>query len=303
MKKIIFIAAVAATAVLASCQKSEIVNQDEPKAIGFTGYFGREATKASTTQAFNVCAYLTSDHTTSFFTSSTYTHNGTAYTTTPTRYWPVASVGNLDFFAVSPTDFTADSLITVTSDNSKHGTVDLVCVSMPNATNGQAVTLNFGHKLTKIAFKAVGADTTKTYVIDSVYMKVNHGATYHQKSGKWTDAGTLDTLNFKVTAADSLKRGRKVSKTIGETRMVIPAQAENVNLRVAYKIYEGTNLIEDNTGANGVTVEIPTTELWKANNSIVYELKLSIKSSAITFNPTITDWNTDTAKEQPVPAV
>lgn len=299
----------AATAVLllSGCAKNEPATVGSETNLGtdkvsFTTYTGRTITRAGTslTQSFNVEAFLTSSKE-KFFEATNYNYSGSKFIGETSHYWPL--VGNLDFYAVSPLKYTdtsssdvtlsvSDSSFTVTATDGK---TDILAARKVNQTKGnpvQPVSLEFGHKLTKISFKAVGADTALMYRIDSIIVSANSTARYHfGATENWSDAGT--PYNYVPLGTDkTIPAGTKTAIPVGDTLYLIPSQT-SVKAKVRYSIYEKAALIDSTATPIEVTLPIAA---WAINKSIVYSLTLNFPSAAepITFKATETDWESDT---------
>ena len=177
MKKLVFIAAVAAL-VLASCAKTEtyvkVVNDD---AITFGAYSGRTITKAGCTDDMNLDALKkaeagfgvfatysgTDDFTVAndnFMTNEKITWDGSAWTYSPVKYWPNPTNGQsaddqkVSFFAYAPyatsTDWTAETVgVTGFSidPTTKH---NLVHYAFSNAKNTPNVDLMWGYRVKNV---------------------------------------------------------------------------------------------------------------------------------------------------------
>jgi len=304
MKRFLILAAASAALILSGCAKNEPAPSASEAAggkgeINFTTYTGRTVTKTGTdlNQSFNVEAFLTSTKA-KYFDATDYTYASGKYTGAVTHYWPLE--GSLDFYAVSPlkykntsgTDVTLkvadDSTFTVTATDGK---TDIVAAKKTSQAKVDAVALEFGHKLTKVAFKAVGADTTKIYKIDSITVNANSTGKYNYgASESWTSAGT--PYNYIFLGTDkTIPAKTKSAVPVGDTLFLIPSQG-SVTAKVRYSVYEGATKID--TTVSAIEVDLPTTA-WGINKSIAYVLTLNFTSSAtpITFSATETGWDAE----------
>jgi len=277
---------------------------DQP--IGFTTYSIREVTKAGDMgegDSFNVAAYYTSGTEELYFESQLFTYStpSSCFISSPVRYWP--NIGALDFYAVSPATLTADKTVpSFTADG--HTDFTAVCLSnqkRPSST-GDSPLLNFGHKLAKVAFKAIGSDTNLKYVISSATLTAGSVAAYtfdKLGDGSWTVASTSKTY----TAASSKTIGYNTSGTVsfGDPLFLIPSQgtaAETVNLSLSYKVYQkdskgGDHLVYSCTKSVDLTASAQTD--WGINKSVLYSLTLpaSDASHVISFTSSVSDWDDD----------
>lgn len=317
MKKTLLILSSLAALILASCTKVENISSREipGNEISFATYTGRAVTKGTTDlgQSFNVESFLSeipdgATTRTIFFPSTTYTYAGGKYTGEIARLWPVSD-DNLDFYAVSPLKYknidaaevnlipAADSTISVVKTD---GTADIVAARKINVLNGtDPVELVFGHKLTKVAFKAIGADQSKKYVIKDIVLTANSSAKYSfdvaaatpvaEKWSSGTDSYAYDYVSSDVEIAENTA----TAQPIGTAKYLIPAQAATVTAVVKYLIIDGTTVVDDITA--GVNVDLPVTGVWGINKSVVYTLTLNYSSSAkfLSFSALVEDWTDD----------
>jgi len=304
-----FLLAAAAALAMVSCSKTEqagitSMESDGPVPVNFTSYTGRTQTKAnaSLNQSFNVAAFRSDSLPYSYyFPPTVYKYSGGGYVADTVRYWP--KTGGLDFYAVSPTAYkrtdaetdtllkvSADTIITVTKTD---GATDIVADSLMKVANGtETVALKFGHKLTKVAFKAKGADSLLSYIVKGISVKANSTGKYHfGEPGKWDGgADAYEYVYISETTKDTIKAKQSGAKAMGTAKYLIPAQGDKVEATVSYDVYQGKELRETHSG---VTVSLPVTDVWGVNQSVVYTLTLSTDTKRVNFSAEIEDWDAD----------
>lgn len=328
-KSLIYIAA--AAVALASCAKTDLVRTpaggDVP--ISFSPYLGRETTKATSLGAgdsFKVTAFhkhgspVTED---GYYANQKYEWNGTSsFVSTPVHYWPTG--GTLDFYAVMPekyqgpvqTDITVDPS-TKTVDFTADGKTDFSAVLLAGQTKpagNPAVnpTLSFGHKLTKVSFKAKGADTNLKYVITSATVTADAKGTYSFSStgGSWT-RDTLTPTNTTYTAIvnDTVAYNSISAVSLGESLYLMPKQgtdSNTVKLTINYKVFalDAEATASDRLvyqGTRYLDLTVTAKDRWAINRSITYSMILPVSEddSEISFTSTLGDWNPSTVRPRP----
>lgn len=292
-------------ASLAACSKvdnniaSKGSNGDE---IVFSSYLGRIRTKTGVgtalQQSFTVEGFVCGDSTVRYFNAETYRYSNGNYVSNVTRYWPL-NVQRMNFYAVSPLQYTntsgvavalksVDSTFTV---NGTDGTKDIVASRLVNQEYECPVTLNFGHKLTRIAFMAKGADPSMTYKIDSITVIANSTASYNygpsESWGESSDAFAYTFLGENIT----IPAGTLNPQSVGDTLYLIPSQGSTVKARVRYSIYHRKYQIDTTTSA--VEIDLPVSDIWGINKSVIYKLTLNFTDSAtpVVFTAEQGDWN------------
>lgn len=300
MKRYIIIAG--ALVALVSCAKVEnfvSAGASSGDEIDFTSYTGRTLTKtdgSTFTQSFRVETFLSGNPSALYFRAATYRYINGRFLSDTTRYWP--STGeSLDFYATSPLNYTNtsgasvalmpyDSSFTVTRTDGK---TDIVASRIVNQAKVSPVNLTFGHKLTRVVFKAKGADTTKIYKIDSIIITANSTARYEYGATESWGASS-DEYAYTVLGTDvTIPALTGTAQPVGEPMYLIPNQAATVKARIRYSIYDGAFQIDTTT--NAVELDLPADSLWGINKSVVYKLTLNFTSSAapITFTSEATE--------------
>lgn len=177
MKKF-FILAAAAIVTMASCTKTEVVeNAKGQDAISFNAFF-HKTTKANLTTGDNIAAFEVTamlDNKT-YFEAVNVSKSGSAWTYSPVQYWPAS--GSLDFFAWAPTTSgtgiykNAYNVFTVTPAQDAASQYDFVVARTQGskaATTGNGakngVTVNFRHAMSQIAVKVFNGNKNLQYDI------------------------------------------------------------------------------------------------------------------------------------------
>jgi len=303
MKYLLPVVLFTALAVAGCAEKDSASGGDKSQdKISFDSYTTRQRTKAGTTlgQAFNVEAFLNASKTL-YFPSTTYNYSDGIYFGEPIRYWPLE--GNLDFYAVTPVQYSctsskvvalvpaADSTFTVTGTD---GRTDIMTArNMNEAKSEDPVGLVFGHKLTKVVFKAVGADKNLIYKIDSINMKANSTATYSfGEKGSWSASSDACVYSF-VDTCKIIPPNTQNAIPVGDAMFLIPSQDSTVRTEIRYSIYEG--VVQVDTTITPVVVALPVTKVWGINKSVIYTLTLNLSSSVqpVAFSTKQKEWDAD----------
>jgi len=324
MKRIVLVAS-SVVMLLAGCAKKEVVLSDDARQeeIVLSAYTGRQATKAASayTEDMKVSAFFSDDQDLYFFNAAfSYDPASSCYSSSPAMYWPVdESNGNgldLDFYAVSSTsgDYGIDTM-TVNTMKFKGipvmnltGDDDIVAALVSGKSRGDAVSVGFNHKLTKVSVKMKGENPDLKYVVEEITISANSTAayvfetdvvgtefwTYHQKYADYDFEIENDTIPFGTTEYQEIGAS-------GYGLMLIPEQDTTDNKILAgikYSVYDTTAAGEDlkvfeYSGA--LNISESAKDYWLPNKSIVYTFDLpSGASSAITFKGKVTDWDSDT---------
>ena len=332
MKRFFFLA-VAATAMLAACNKTEIVPTGDAQEISFVAV-NKVATKVPVNgTAFkegddmHVAAYIVAGSETdgNFFGSTHFTKNGDNWTGNPARYWPLTT-STINFLAVtgkgggasnSTTTFTgsyASGATVILNDNSAFNQNDLMFAA-GQGTHVQGgdynpVVMKFKHALSWIKFFVCKKDKSG-YDITVNSIKLN-GASYQ---------GTLTLSNGQFneeTAQETDKVDATWSDTTPKDGVLVPnkegtAAAEKVTLG-----YEPTGFTETEFGngllvvpgyATSFTINYTLTQAGGVANTFDYTYTLpaagewemaksyfyyiSFDLNEIEVSPEITDWQID----------
>lgn len=242
MKKNLFVAAIAAaTALTTGCTQNDVMqNMTENNAVAFDVYAGMSTKGLVTgnganstnkvgieTTGFGVYAYYTgqSDWATegantkpNFMFNQEVTYSSTAWTYTPTKYWPNTPGDKISFFAYAPymTNPASGAAITevsvpnakdvptvkLTLPTANHAgkMIDFVAGQMMNQeknTGGKAVHFNLKHQTTRVSFSAKTLDDKNGAVVGGLPENTSVVITnikFDAKDGFYSDAVyTFDT--------------------------------------------------------------------------------------------------------------
>ena len=227
MKRFFFLA-VAATAMLAACNKTEVVYNNDPQEIAFNAV-NKVATKIPVDQSefregddMHVAAYIVAGSETdgNFFGSTHFTKNGDNWTGTPARYWPLTT-STINFLAVtgtgggasnSTTTFTepyASGATVTLNENSAFNQNDIMfAAGQGKHVQGEVyapVDLTFKHALSWVKFFVCKKDASGyDIVVNSI--KLN-GASYQGKltlsNGQFNEESAQLTENIQATWSDT----------------------------------------------------------------------------------------------------
>lgn len=329
MKRFFFLA-VAATALFAACNKTEVVPTGEAQEISFVAV-NKVATKVPVDETafkdgddMHVAAYIVAGSETdgNFFGPTHFTQNGTVWTGTPARYWPLTT-STINFLAVtgkgggasnSTTNFTgsfASGATVILNDNSAFNQNDLMFAAgqgkHEQGGDYNPVAMKFKHALSWVKFYVCKKDETGyDIVVNSI--KLN-GASYQgtltlsngqfneetpQETDKvqasWSPATPKDDVlvpNKEGTAAAD-KVTLAYSNTgfttteFGYGLLVVPGYATSFTINYTL------------TQAGGVantfdyTYTLPAGGNWEMAKAYFYYISFDL--SEIEVSPEITDW-------------
>lgn len=290
MKKGMFLLGLA-VAALASCTNEEVVNVTDQQTgvISFAGSGLNNITKAdtdgTTLKSFQVYGgYATNG---SLFNGTTVSGSvGSTWSYSPLQYWVDGE--DYKFAAYAPSDaatatwdYTNGLTLTVTGAGDKDLVYDDATVNDVVASTQGAVSLTFGHLLSKVAFKFTLDYTLAGLDVTMQNFKV--GETI-EKNGQWV-AGTQGTATSSSKGSyTDFSTAQPISATDGLTTTawyVIPqgltreANSE-ITITASVKAGYGEDVIKDGT----ITAKLPTTTIdeWEGGNYYLYTAVLSMEN-------------------------
>lgn len=325
MKRFFFLA-VAATCLLASCNKTEIVPTGDLQEISFVAV-NKVATKVPVNGStflpgddMHVAAYIVAGSETdgNFFGSTHFTKNGEGnWTGNPARYWPLTT-STINFLAVtgtgggasnSTTTFTGSyaSGATVTlNDNSAFNQNDLMfAAGQGTHTQGKAYTavpMVFKHALSWVNFK-LSKEEASGYDIVVNSIKLN-GASYQGtltlSNGQFNEETAQETDRVVATWSNTTPKndvpvpnanGKDVAKAVKLT--TTPELFGNGLLVVpgyADSFTINYTLTQGDGTANtfDYTYTLPTGK-WEMAKKYFYNINISLHE--IEVDPSVTDWD------------
>ena len=286
MKKSMFLLGLA-VAALASCTNEEVVNVTDQQTgvIGFAGSGLNNITKADLgTQdnpftSFQVYGgYATNG---SLFNGTTVSGSvGNTWSYSPLQYWVDGE--DYKFAAYAPSaaataswNYTNGLTLTVTGAGSNDLVYDDAAVDNVVAASQGAVSLTFGHLLSKVAFKFTLDNTLAG--LNVTLQNLTIGNTIHD-DGTWV-AGQLQTLSGAGDASyTTLATATQVpAGTTGLTTdawYLIPQSVGTVTFTVAAVATDGVTTIKK----GNITATLPTNTIsaWAGGSYYLYTAELSI---------------------------
>ena len=310
MKKFLLLS-IAATAMLASCTKDEMVDVNPQNAIGFETFVNKSTRVTDVTtanlKAFEVYGWRTKEATTEqIFNAQAVTADNGTCTYSPLQYW----VGgyNYTFEAIAPKSggngvtFNAAngaSTITFVSNSETDliyaaGSKDLTEKTNLTATPG-AVGLVFNHLLSRVKFSFVNGFPAESDVkLTVTNVKINNAGTTAictPSTKAWAAATESGDVNFASTAVENIAGGASAET---EHKYLIPADIKNYTVSFTVVMTQGGV-----TDTFNHTVTLSTDELvLTAGNS--YDLTATLNNQNINpdgdlfpieFTATVTPWN------------
>ena len=322
MKKFLFLS-IAATAMLASCTKDEMVEVNPQNAIGFETFVNKSTrvTDVTTTnlEAFWVYGWRTKETTTEqIFNAQAVTANNGTCTYSPLQYW----VGgyNYTFEAIAPQSdnnsvtFNAAkgaSTITFVSDSETDliyatGSKDLTSTTNLTETP-EAVGLVFNHLLSRVKFSFVNGfpaeSDVKLTVTDVKILSAGTTAICTPSTKTWDAATSSGVVNFASTAVANIP-GEQSAET--EHKYLIPADIKNYTVSFTVEMTQGG--VTD-TFNHTVTLSTESTESTESTDALVlaagqsYDLTATLDAQninpdgdlfPIVFTATVTPWGSFT---------
>ena len=319
MKKFLFLG-IAATAMLASCTKDEMVEVNPQNAIGFETFVNKSTrvTDVTTTnlEAFWVYGWRTKETTTEttteqIFNAQAVTANNGTCTYSPLQYW----VGgyNYTFEAIAPQSdnnsvtFNAAngaSTITFVSNSETDliyaaGSQDLTSTTNLTKTP-EAVGLVFNHLLSRVKFSFVNGFPEESDVkLTVTNVKINNAGTtaIYTPSTGWAAATLFSDVEFASTAVANIP-GEQSAET--EHKYLIPADIKNYTVSFTVEMTQGG--VTD-TFNHTVTLSTESTDALVLAAGQSYDLTATLDAQNINpngdlfpieFTATVTPWGSFT---------
>lgn len=313
MKKI-FVCAMAAIVALASCSKTEFVENSAPTPIAFKAVT-RNMTKAPVIetseldQSLGVMAF-NSDGKSVYFENTVFTKvtSGTTSTWNPTtnpKYWPLDS--SLDFIVYSPFDGTGATCVnnvdntttteineearslSVTIPDNASAQIDYMYgaeyLSGQTKTNAVAVTLN--HALSLVTVNFIYDDdivTLNTAELTDTYQSGVYTVTYYpvqQNMISWNDKGNTVSFDLKVDSNNDMFdfKANTTNCQFTSTHMVVPSTGTSIVFNYSLSGMKGN--LDAKIELNDYS--------WIAGTHYIYNVTIS--PEIIKFSPTVTSWD------------
>ena len=325
MKKL-FVCAAAAIVALASCSKTEYINNQEPKGIAFKAVTGSitkaEATALSATHStMGVFAFVHNTENTPYFTNGKFEPNTGTNTWEGGYFWPLQS--SLDFMVYAPYGDDEDNLEpTPTLGNSVTPTLKVPVKTIYNVNNNAYSVSTTGSQ-----------DATHSNQTDYLYGKsyFNDGYTYNSASIPIELKHALSKITFNIDCSNIEIHSVKLSDfhtadyytvTYGqETSVVWNSTASGKNLLVTDLDHENTSAtflivpsvqydILINYTLDGAETDLDAKIVLSANNDkwltgYHYTYNIKIDPKGIQLVPLVSPWTpvTDSPNGTPVPQI
>ncbi len=292
MKKFLSIA-LAATVVMASCQKNEqpvqpVQTDDNSISFGLSGMLAEVQTRAysenTATQVqangFNVAGIT---GTTTMFNEKA-TFADAKYSPVNGPYYYPAS-GTMDFYAAYPTtqNVTVAGGAATLSYTQNPDTDLLAAKATAVAASDNSVALAFDHILSLMKFKAIGADNKVIYKVKSVKINAPTSGTYAYATDTWT-AGTSTEDNVYSSTLTKLSGTTAISGAV----TVIPCTP---TITVEYDVFalDGSEtLIHSYTKTKALSSAVS-----KGKECTVTMTLPNDAAKEITFTITVNQWGSE----------
>lgn len=276
MKKSIFFAAIAVV-TMASCNKSEIVQNINDDAISFEA-FTHKATRANVIaaapNAFNVSARLGDA---SYFDDVDFTkgsdnkwHSGTSY------YWP--SSGTLNFYAwaagsesgITRTDYHTFAVDLSSVDPNDHDDLIVAKASGTKLANASGMEITFQHAMSQIAIQVKNTNSNLKFDIDGWKVAGFDNQATLTIATDWTGTGKVPATYWSNNAATNDKMANTgFTKTSGTALTTSAADIANATSMI---------LIPTSTATTAATAYSAATSGSEMNGSYI-AVKMAIKNA------------------------
>lgn len=295
MKKLMFFA-MAAMVALASCSKTELINTEAPKEIGFKAVTG-SITKASETTELpsSMGVYAFFNKSTEGITKGDEYFEDVEFIPDPSdntkpwtggEYWPFQSTLDFIFYAPHKDDISSvvNKQLTVKVDNKTNVTklseqVDHLYGAeyYNNQDNGfdytyEQIGIQLVHALSKVTLNLTASNVTIVSItLDEVVMKADYTIDYSgaaPSAPNWSNKDTATDFEFLTLSG--------TDTNTGESILVVPG--EQTKFTVKYKL-----------GSNDTVFEAPVEleGIWSSNTHYIYNLTMN--AGAIQFVPSVSD--------------
>lgn len=313
-KNVLAILAAVLAAGFTACTESEEIARAEQKAMDFSVFTNKTTRGAETTTSLNtngkkfgVWGYSAyNGTTTTVFDNQEVTHNGTAWTYTPLKFWDAAST--YEFYAYYPHQAASSVNISPTRTISFAGFTatpanytDLMIankIDRAAGANGN-VQFTFNHILSNInlTFKKGTNIGTAKLVLNSVKLYgMDMKGDFTQTAatapvGTWINTTDAATLSSTVELANT---DEVTAANVTYTDMLlIPQSTSSLELFVKYTIGDNNDQTFERTLKLDNTTSSTNPAAWDQNQKITYIF--TIDANAIIFdNPTVSDWEPKT---------
>lgn len=300
MKKL-FLIGIAATALLCSCAKDQIVDVKPQNAIGFEMFVDkstRAAEDVTTTNltAFELYGWRGSDQ---IFNKQAVSVSSGVCTYSPLQYWVGGKAYTFEAVAPKSGDngvtFAASkdaSTITFVSNSETDliyaaGSKDLTQTATITADPG-AVGMTFGHLLSRVKFTFInGADANSSAKITVSDVKITNAGTtgvYSTNGGTWAAATAEGEVSFASTSVANIVGGASAAT---EHKYLIPYDVQNYTLDFTVTMTQGN--VSDVFTYSDVKLATSERKLLKGYS---YNFVATFKPGyPIVFTASVTPWD------------
>lgn len=308
MKKSLIFCGLAALS-LASCTKSEVLDVNENRTIGFDGFVGKPSRVASEITnenftSFQVFGGFGESYTNVYNDVAVNKGDGTNWTATETKYWQKNKTYTFNAYASTGNGTTSVGVNGVSiSGFEADGNTDLLIANTETVNTGSSgfdisspskVQFTFNHVLSMIKF-TFSTDlqdvniTISDLQVNGVPSKANYTASA-ENSGTWNTIESY-TKNYQLSVSGSISNGEGGAKSSTEA-IVIPQTANS--LTVSFKLKATGALDIEDTQAR--VVNLPSTEWVKGQR---YNYTANITAANIDPDGELKPIEFATPKEEP----
>ena len=298
MKKILFMAALAAT-VMSSCSNdddfanaSSVTNSNE---IAFQTTNPQGATTRAVVESlsdFYVTA-VTQDKDAYIQHHLVSLSGGTFQSQTAKLYWPTS--GTLNFYAIND-----DQPITIVDGIPQYtfsaidGDKDIVAALRTGTSKMSVVPLTFNHILTRVGFKVKSTDSNLVIKLKSITMNASNSGTYifgssTGASGTWKSGSGFNGYSWTKSLPYEINSTQ--TEYASEYLNLMP-NSDGIAINVEYEVYQNGIKIADYTGSNCRGVELSNS--WKPSQVINYVLSIGASEDSFKFTSTVNSWDSET---------
>lgn len=281
--KTFFLAAIAATVILTSCDNNDGVDNSNRVALSVISGIATETTQTRVTgtswdagDAIGIFQLQGSNtlNTNSKYVSSTGTSAFSPATLGETIYFPIDASTSSDFIAYHPykTGQTVFDYAVTVSDQSNQATIDLLVADKVTGKdkNAPAVAFNFKHRLSKVSLTIAAGNGIAPSDLEGIVITITGqqtAATYNINTFTLTPSGAVQEITLK-TAGDGLS----------SEAIILPAAATT-----------GRQLIFTLKTLNEPFIwDIPNDKAF--DSGVKYNYSITLNRTSIEVTSTITDW-------------
>lgn len=232
-------------------------------------------------------------------------HNGSAWTYSPSRQWPSDEINTVTFFAYAPYESTPDFLESGTYNAYGSSSVGLPDIRF-TVTDGSddlllseleedmvksdgTVQFLFHHALSNIRFFAKKVDPASDFTVTLTSVRLDGlKMTAVHRSGGWSDCGGTSGSITLVSSGQTVGTDYPIAPYASVLPLPQSFSGSGATLHIAYTIQSG-NMLTPRTAIHDIALEDVFTGDWDEENQ--YDLKVIITpDDPIEFTVTWSDW-------------